>query len=171
MDSFNKLDSADQSVAVAQAQKQAFGTVTTSTSVKRSERTTVTVKSHNRTSPRAQVCRAAKRMFGAQLEKNTETKRRCLNHNINRYYGNDAPRFWHEMKTEAESICDSKLFCKRCEDKGLNPQWVAEHLLVEGTGVAKRVLKEGFESLHGTEMLFDAPLIREEDLKSQITAA
>lgn len=144
---------------------------TVTTAVRRSQKTTVTTKYYYRTSPRAQVCRAGKRMFSAQLDKNTETKRRCLECNIQRYYGEDAPRFWLEMKAEAEKLCDSKRFCKYCEDLGLNPQSVAEHLLVEGTSIAKRVLKEGFDFLHGTEMLFDAPLVLDEDLKSNTTPA
>ena len=166
----NSSYSAGQPAAIAQAQKQALETVTTS--VRRSTET-VTVKSSSfdRTSPRGKVCKAAKRMFNAQLSKTTETKRGCLSHFISRYYGEDAPRFWLEMQQEAEKICDSKRFCSHCENLGLNPQWVAEHLLVEGATVVNKVLKDGFGILNNAERLFDSPLVIEEDLKSKTTAA
>ena len=162
----NNFD-AEQPTASAQTQEQATETVT----VRRSTETVIVKKSFDRTSPRGKVCKAAKRMFNAQLSKTTETKRGCLSHFISRYYGEDAPRFWLEMQQEAEKICDSKRFCSHCESLELNPQWVAEHLLVEGATVVNKVLKDGFGILNNAEQLFDSQLVREEDLKSKTTAA
>lgn len=79
---------------------------------------------------------------------NTETKRMALNLAIgmSRSYYPDRFRFWQDLLDEANILLDSKRFCNSCAEMGLDPQAVAEHLVVEGKATLNSVLKFGLEN-------------------------
>jgi hypothetical protein len=79
---------------------------------------------------------------------NTETKRMALNLAIgmSRTYYPDRFRFWQDLLDEANILLDSKRFCNSCAEMNLDPQAVAEHLVVEGKATLNQVLKLGLEN-------------------------
>ncbi len=87
--------------------------------------------------------------------KNTETKRDCLQRalNMSRYYP-DAARYWQDMLNETKPILDSKRFDRECQEWGLNPEIVAQHLVVEGKSAVNRVLKDGLIAGFGEDAKF-----------------
>lgn len=92
----------------------------------------------------------AKRTFAIQLDKTNELKLRSLE----RFVGADAQdieRFWLHYRDQVELLLDSKRFERDCLSKGLIPEIVAEHLVFEGSGKVKRVIKFGLAVL-GSEV-------------------
>ena len=78
---------------------------------------------------------------------NTNTKREMLNLAIRlcpKYYS-DSFRWWQDLLDEANIALDSGRFNRDCRALGLNPQAVAEHLVVEGKATLNKVLKYGIQ--------------------------
>jgi hypothetical protein len=78
---------------------------------------------------------------------NTNTKREMLNLAIRlcpKYYS-DTFRWWQDLLDEANIALDSVRFNRDCQALGLNPQAVAEHLVVEGKATLNMVLKYGIQ--------------------------
>ena len=78
---------------------------------------------------------------------NTNTKREMLNLAIRlcpKYYS-DTFRWWQDLLDEANIALDSVRFNRDCKALGLNPQAVAEHLVVEGKATLNKVLKYGIQ--------------------------
>ena len=120
-----------------------------------------------------QVVKAGHRMFDAQLTKNqnTETKHDCLNECVSESTCyRDQLEFWLDFKTQAARLEDSKKFGKCCDERGLNPIAVAEHVAFEGSVVLNRVLRYGVEAVLGERiMMFKSPIYQDEaNLYSQV---
>lgn len=102
-------------------------------------------------------------LFGAFDEEmqTTKTKRATLNMAIrlsSKYYP-DTFRFWQDLLDEANILLDSNRFNKYCNDVlKLDPQAVAEHLVVEGKATVNRVLREGLENYGEKARMFSERL-------------
>lgn len=93
-------------------------------------------------------------------DQNTETKRQCLQLAVGlckKHYP-DSLRFWLDLKDQAKILLDSVRFNKTCNDWGLNPQNVAEHIVIEGKSKMNNVLKDGLESFGDKARMFKDPL-------------
>ena len=117
------------------------------------------------------VCKMAKAIFMRQLVQNTDTKKGsikvALSHSYKEYP--DALRFYLDFKVERDRLTDSKRFCSACEARGLNAEFVADHIVLEGKGVLESVLKEGIQIFGEGIMMFKAPLF--EDTEGLYTSA
>lgn len=104
------------------------------------------------------VIRLFLELFGAYdaSDQNTKNKRAALNMAISlkKSYYPDRLRFWQELLDEANVLLDSKRFCDSCARMKLDPQAVAEHLVVEGKAKWMKVLKEGLENYGEKVMMF-----------------
>ncbi len=108
------------------------------------------------------VIRRFKNVFAAydEQQQNTQNKRHAINIAVgmSRDYYPDRFRFWQDLRDEANILLDSKRFCAACENWGLKPQAVAEHLVVEGKATLNSVLKNGLESYGEKARMFHEPL-------------
>ena len=122
-------------------------------------------------SPFSSVLISARAQFKKQVEHNTETKRKCIENNISRYYA-DPLRFWLDFKNETKVLLDSMEFNRYCNEIGLNPEYVAEHVVFEGKKLRNNVIENGLNVLGERVMMFNAPLYvdTEELYRKQITA-
>ena len=109
------------------------------------------------------VIAKARAQFFRQIEQNTEVKRACIKRHIYPLY-DDSSRFWCDLLNEANDLLDSKKFNSYCENKKLNPNAVAEHIIFEGKATKRAVQKNGPEVLGKMNDLFKEKLIKEEDL-------
>jgi hypothetical protein len=109
-------------------------------------------------------------IFGAYDEgmQNTQTKKATLNLAIrlcSKYYP-DTFRFWQDLLDEANILLDSKRFNNYCNDVlKLDPQAVAEHIVVEGKATVNKVLKEGLENYGQKARMFGLRLYSYEKRK------
>ena len=91
-----------------------------------------------------------KKIFSSYDEnmQTTEIKRASLNIAVclSKKYYPDRFRFWQDLLDEANILLDSRRFNTSCEEMKLDPQAVAEHLVVEGKATVNRVLKYGLEN-------------------------
>ena len=117
-----------------------------------------------RPQPVYQVVRMAHRLFDSQLVKSDETKTLCMEEALvkatNLYP--DKLRFALDFKAERDRLLDSIRFTKSCEKIGLQPEYVADHIVFEGKATLTRVQQEGIESLGQMVMMFRKPLFRDE---------
>lgn len=95
-----------------------------------------------------------------ESEQNTETKRLALNIAVgmSRDLFPDRFRFWQDLRDEANIVLDSKRFERECNEWGLDPQAVAEHLVVEGKATLNFVLKNGLKAYGEKARMFKDPL-------------
>lgn len=110
------------------------------------------------------VVRMGHRKFNAQLTKNqnTDTKWDCLNECVSKCY-EDRLEFWTDFRTQAERLVDSKKFEKRCSERKLNVQAVAEHVVFDGSAVLNRVIRNGLEATLGERiMMYNSPIYKDE---------
>ena len=129
-----------------------------------------TPKRKNKIQPVYAVLSKARKQFDRQVDKNTDTKIKCIEANIAVYYP-DPLKFWLDLKTEADVLLDSKRFCFECESKKANPRYVAEHLVFEGKKVVEKVRKEGVINYGENIVKFNGPLfIDKENLYNQIVS-
>ena len=122
-------------------------------------------------SPFSLVLKSARAQFKKQVEHNTETKRKCIENNISRYYA-DPLRFWLDFKNETKVLLDSMEFNRYCNEIGLNPEYVAEHVVYEGKKLRNNVIENGLNVLGERVMMFNAPLYVDTEglYRKQITA-
>lgn len=122
-------------------------------------------------SPFSLVLKSARAQFKKQVEHNTETKRKCIEENIKRYYA-DPLRFWLDFKNETKVLLDSMEFNRYCNEIGLNPEYVAEHVVYEGKKLRNNVIENGLNVLGEQVMKFNAPLFVDTEglYRKQITA-
>ena len=122
-------------------------------------------------SPFSSVLKSARAQFKKQVEHNTETKRKCIENNISRYYA-DPLRFWLDFKNETKVLLDSISFRNTCSNLGLVPENVAEHIVFEGKNLRNDVRDYGLDIIGEQVMKFNAPLFidTEELYRKQITA-
>jgi recombinational DNA repair ATPase RecF len=122
---------------------------------KTSDRKTSTRSKFN---PFYNVVRLFQQLFGAydEVDQNTTNKRAALDMAISlkKSYYPDRRRFWQELLDEANVMLDSRRFHESCLKLGLDPQAVAEHLVVEGKAKWLKVLKEGLENYGEKVMMF-----------------
>lgn len=110
------------------------------------------------TAPVYSVLSSARRQFKKQVEHNTETKRKCIENNISKYYA-DPLRFWLDFKNETKVLLDSMEFNGYCKEIGLNPEYVAQHVVYEGKTIRGQVRDNGPKSVLGEQVMkFNAPL-------------
>lgn len=76
------------------------------------------------------------------MTQNTSTKRECIQACIHVAY-EDSLRFWQDLLDNASRLLDSKRFNDYCNSRHLTPEAVAEHIVFEGDGLIKEVLKNG----------------------------
>ena len=113
-------------------------------------------------SPFFRVAASGMRQYGnvPDARKNTATKRACLDMavSLSKHYP-DAVRFWQDLLHECKALLDSMRFHQECKAWGLNPEYVAQHITVEGKSKVNRVLKEGLHAGYGENAkLFVTPL-------------
>ena len=111
----------------------------------------------NRISPFNRVITSARKLYARQLDQNASVKNRCMEHNVTKYY-DEPEKFWAEFESRKEDILDRGTFKARCENEGLNPKNVAEHLLFEGSATVKKTLETGFAHLKGRHMTYTEPI-------------
>lgn len=145
----------ENSVAPVQAQNGAFDLTPANVTVNPVGKEKSVKKS--RISAFQKTMTSTRRLFSRQLEKSSAMKRKCIDYCVNRYYS-DPLRFWEEFKTKRDEILDRASFNNRCRAEGLNPIYVAEHLLIEGSAKVTAVLKGGFAPLNGAQVMFQASL-------------
>lgn len=145
----------ENSVAPAQAQNGAFDLTPANVTVNPVGKEKSVKRS--RISAFQKTMTSTRRLFSRQLEKSSAMKRKCIDYCVNRYYS-DPLRFWEEFKTKRDEILDRASFNRRCRAEGLNPTYVAEHLLIEGSAKVNAVLKGGFAALNGAQVMFNASL-------------
>jgi hypothetical protein len=95
---------------------------------------------------------------------NTNTKREMLNLAVRlcpKYYS-DTFRWWQDLLDEANIALDSIRFNRDCEALGLNPQAVAEHLVVEGKATLNMVLKYGIQIYGEKVRMFSERLYKDD---------
>jgi len=87
---------------------------------------------------------------------NTENKRAAIDLalGLKKKYYPDKLRFWQDLLDEAKIILDSRRFHDSCGKLKLDPQAVAEHLVLEGKANWTKVLKDGLESYGEKVMMF-----------------
>lgn len=127
--------------------------------------------SKKKVSPVYAVLKRARTQFGRQVDKNTETKRKCIEENIKKYY-TDPLRFWLDFKDETKILLDSISFNNACSHLGLIPKNVAEHIVYEGKNLRNDVREYGLGIIGGQVMKFNAPLFVDTEglYTKQITA-
>ena len=109
--------------------------------------------------PVYQVVTPARKAFNAQLTKDGDTKRRCLEAALNKAACyEDKLRFWIDYKAERDRLIDSKRFCADCESRKLTPSDVADHVVFEGKGMVNKVLKDGLQVMGENAQMFNCPL-------------
>lgn len=114
-------------------------------------------------SPVWKVLDDARKKFNAQIVKSTSVKRECIKACIGKYYADDL-RFWLDLLSQSEKLLlDSMRFNKACDNLGLAPKTVAQHIFFESEKTAKRVLIEGVEAVLGERVkMFTEPLYVDE---------
>lgn len=91
-----------------------------------------------------------------EADQNTANKRAAINMalGMRKKYFPDKLRFWQELLDQANVLTDSIRFNESCKRLGLDPQAVAEHLVVEGKAKWTKVLNEGLDSYGEKVMMF-----------------
>lgn len=122
-------------------------------------------------SPVYSVLKKARAQYDRQVDHNTETKRKCIEENIKKYYA-DPLRFWLDFKDETNVLIDSISFNKTCANLRLIPGNVAEHIVFEGKSVRNNVRDNGLNVLGEQVKKFNAPLFVDSEglYQKQITA-
>ena len=104
------------------------------------------------------VIRKANNLYSKQVNKNTAVKQACIMACILPLYP-DLNHFWMEYQYMVDRILDSRRFEKICNERGLNPQIIAQHLVFEGKAMVEQVLAEGFAPLRGRERSYTEALL------------
>lgn len=105
------------------------------------------------------VIRKANNLYSKQVNKNTAVKQACIMACILPLYP-DLNHFWMEYQYMVDRILDSRRFEKICNESGLNPQIIAQHLVFEGKAMVEQVLAEGFAPLRGRERSYTEALLQ-----------
>lgn len=114
------------------------------------------------------TCTRARGIFNKQLTQfqNIDTKRECLKEAANLKYS-DPIRCYADLLTKSEELMDSNRFNKECKDTGLDPKFVAQHIVFEGATIFRKVREKGVKEVLGSRaLLFKEPLITAELLPS-----
>ena len=101
------------------------------------------------------VLSRAKKTFDAQLEKNNETKLKCINVYLSAEM-NDSSKFWGEFMEHVEKLLDSRKYLRDCKQLGYDPANVAEHIVFLGSAMLNKVLTYGIESALGNDLMLYA---------------
>lgn len=106
------------------------------------------------------VITPSRRTFERQLDKDGNTKRRCIAAELEKRASlyPDPLRFYVEFHTERERLMDSKSFCNDCKTLDLNPEYVADHVVFEGRSKLNLVLRDGLQALGEKVRMFNCPL-------------
>jgi hypothetical protein len=102
------------------------------------------------TSSFPRVLQKARKDFEVQVEKNNETKRKCLERYIGAYSW-DVERFYLKLQDQSDKLEDSKKFCTECETLGVVPEIIAEHIAFLGNPTLNKVLKDGIKNTIGND--------------------
>ena len=108
--------------------------------------------------PFSTVIRKANSLYSKQVSKKTAVKQACIMACILPLYP-DLNHFWMEYQYMVDRILDSRRFEKICNECGLNPQIIAQHLVFEGKAMVEQVLAEGFAPLRGRERSYTEALL------------
>lgn len=106
------------------------------------------------------VLRSARTQYKYQLDKGSETKKRCISVALaaSPDLYSDQRHFELDFYVERERLLDSKRFCKSCKDLNLNPIHVADNIVFEGKAVLDKVLKEGLQYIGEDVQNYNSPL-------------
>jgi hypothetical protein len=110
--------------------------------------------------PVYQLLRHARNQYNHQLDKDAETKRRCIKAALaaSPDLYPDQLHFELDFRVERERLVDSKRFCNSCKSLDLNPYFVADNIVFEGKTVLEKVLKDGLQVIGEKVHIFNAPL-------------
>lgn len=106
------------------------------------------------------VMTRARRMFLRQLKatQNLETKIACIDEIAGMIYS-DPKRVWYDLLTEAKRLTNLIDFNEYCKSLGLNPDYVAQHVVFEGSGTVNKVMRHGVKEVIGERIrMFKKPL-------------
>lgn len=104
----------------------------------------------------------AKKTFDAQLDKNNETKLKCINTYLLAEM-NDVPKFWGEFMEQVEKLLDSRKYVRNCQQLGYDATNVAEHVVFLGSAMLNKVLKYGVENVLGNDLMLYGERLSSED--------
>lgn len=120
-------------------------------------------KGRGKKAPVWKVLNSSRTKFDAQVTKDTNVKRVCIEACIGKHYRDDL-RFWLDFKTQSERLTDSVRFNAYCESRGLDPKNVSQHIVFESETKVNKVLRDGVASVMGERvMMFSQPLFRDKN--------
>lgn len=94
----------------------------------------------------------AKKTFDAQLEKNNDTKLKCINAYLSAEM-NDTSKFWGEFMEQVEKLLDSRKYLRECQRLDYDASNVAEHIVFLGSATLNKVLKYGVQNVLGNDLM------------------
>ena len=97
------------------------------------------------------VLNKARAVYEMQLSKTEAVKAECVKRYQASIYA-DEDRFWIDFMTQVNLLLDSRKFCRGCQNLGVRPEHVAEHVVFMGSATMRKVLREGVESALGREI-------------------
>ncbi|MCI5716887.1 MAG: hypothetical protein MR292_00660 [Alistipes sp.] len=125
--------------------------VTSVTEEKEQQTTQVSRRRRPMTPPMWRVMKQARPVFEVQLKKDNEIKLACIEKFMNAAYS-DVSKFWSDFMEQVNALLDSRKYCRECENLGLAPECVAEHIVFLGSATMKKVLKNGVYRTLGADV-------------------
>lgn len=98
----------------------------------------------------------ARRKFQQQLKKNQnlQTKIECIEEVAEEVYGSSSAQMvWHDLLKESKRLTNLVDFNEYCRSLGLEPSYVAQHIVFDGSGAVNKVMRNGVESIYGAMLL------------------
>lgn len=98
----------------------------------------------------------ARRKFQQQLKKNQnlQTKIECIEEVVEEVYGSSSAQMvWHDLLKESKRLTNLVDFNEYCRSLGLEPSYVAQHIVFDGSGAMNKVMRNGVESIYGAMIL------------------
>lgn len=103
----------------------------------------------------------ARRKFQQQLKKmqTIQTKIDCIEEVAEEVYGSVPQMVWHDLLKESKRLTNLVDFNEYCRSLDLNPSYVAQHIVFEGSGVVNKVMRNGVEDVLGAMIIvYNEPL-------------
>lgn len=113
------------------------------------------------------VLEKAKRVYGSQMIKNAETLRLSIQNALAPFNekGYSESQFKSEYTKRVSTILDSKAFCSRCEQMGLNSYNLATHVAILNAKKRRQVVEEGFGVIQKDISDMSEPVYERDELK------
>ena len=116
----------------------------------------------------------ARRMFHQQLKvtQNNTTKIACIKEVASEVYKHDPYMVWYDLVKESKRLTNLIDFNKYCNKMQRNPDFVAQNVTFEGSGVVNKVMRYGVEAVLGERILaYDEPLFNPVKIRGLLDAA